>query len=158
MTLEFAWRWLSDNSDALGVVVALVASILAFAGLWLGARALRRQSRTQDIATYLDVRHRLAEAVRRVRQASVSGPADVELGELLDLLEAICGLYKSRRLDRATRNALSGDLVGAIHAIDATAADKDRMAKALGPTSIFIALKWFHWKHQAEIARRAAAS
>lgn len=150
-TLEFAWRWLSDNSDALGVVVALVASMLAFAGLWLGARALHRLSRAQDIATYLDVRHRLAEAVRAMRQA---GSADVEL---LDLLETICGLYKSRRLDRAIRGALRGDLIDAIHAIDATASAKDGMTKALGPASPFVALRWFHRKYQAEIARRAAA-
>jgi hypothetical protein len=153
-TLEFAWRWLSDNSDTLGVVVALVASLLAFAGLWLGARALRRQARAQDIATYLDIRHRLVEAVRAMRQA---GPANVELGDLLDLLETICGLHKSRHLDRATHNALQGDLVGAFHAIEVTASAKDGMTKALSPTSPFVALKWFHRKHQAEIARRAVA-
>ncbi len=153
-TLEFAWRWLSDNSDALGVLVALVASVLAFAGLWLAARALRRQAGAQDIATYLDIRHRLAEAVRAVRRA---GSTDAELGELLDLLEAICGLHKSRRLDRATRNALKGDLVGAIHAIEVTASAKERMSAALSPASPFVALKWFHRKHQAEIARRAVA-
>lgn len=156
-TVEFTWRFLSDNSDALGVLIALVASLLAFAGLWLSAAALRRQSRSLDAATYLDIRHRIAEASRRLREAAASGPAEVELVELLALLEGVCLLYRRKGLSKAIRSAVKGELLGAIHVIDATAAVKDRLAKLLGPASTFVALMWFREAHLAEIARYAAA-
>lgn len=156
-TYEFAWRYLSDNSDTLGVLVALAASLLAFAGLCVSARALGQQSRALDIAAYLDIRHRLADALRRAREAPASEIADVEWRELFNLLEGISGLYKSNRLGRATGGAVKKELIGAIHAVESAAVAKDRMAKALSPASPFAALKWFHGKYQAEIARYASA-
>ncbi len=156
-TLEFAWRYLSDNSDTLGVLVALAASLLAFAGLWMSARALRRQSRALDTAAYLDIRHRLTQALRSAREAPSSEKTDLEWIEILSFLEAISGLYRRKHLGRAAADAVKGELVGAIHAIESVAAAKDRMTKALSPASPFVALKWFHRKYQAEIARYAAA-
>jgi hypothetical protein len=156
-TFEFTWRFLSDNSDTLGILVALVASLLAFAGLWVSAGALRRQSRSLDAATYLDIRHRIAGALRSLRAAVASGPAEVELIELLTLLDGVCGLYRRKGLSKAIRGAVKGELISALHVIDATAVVKDRMAKIPGSASAFVALTWFREAHKAEIARFVAA-
>lgn len=156
-TVEFTWRFLSDNSDTLGVLVALVASLLAFAGLWLSAAALRRQSRSLDAATYLDIRHRIAEALRHLREAAALGSAEVELTELLTLLDGVCGLYRRKDLSKAICGTVKGELISALHVIDANATMKDRLAKLLGPASAFVALTWFREAHRAEIARYAAA-
>jgi len=155
--LEFAWRWLSDNSDTLGVLVALAASLLAFLGLVVSARALRQQSRALDAGAYLDISRRLAEALRKVAGVPASAPPAQEWAELLNLLEGTSELYRRGRLGRAVRMAVKGELFGALHRIDMDPARKEWLAKALAPTSTFAALKWFHRKHQVEIARYAAA-
>jgi len=118
---------------------------------------MRRQSRALDTAAYLDIRHRLAESLRRVREASAPETADLEWIELVNLLEGISGLYMDKRLGGVAAPAVKSELIGAIHAIESAAVAKDRMAKALSPASPFAALKWFRGKYQAEIARYASA-
>ncbi|HTZ77623.1 MAG TPA: hypothetical protein VMC10_06940 [Stellaceae bacterium] len=155
--LEFAWRWLIDNSDALAVLVALAAALLAFLGLVVSARALRQQSRALDAGAYLDISRRLGEALRKVRADVPTAQAELHWVELLNLLEGTSALYRRGRLGRAVRTAVKGELFGALYAIDANASTRERLAKALAPAATFAALRWFLRRYQAEIARYVAA-
>ena len=80
------------------LVVAIVALI------WTGY-SHRRQAQSADFSSYLQLTERYADAWRKFRCANDDN-RNFEFGEVLNLIESTCHLYKSGAIRGATREMI----------------------------------------------------
>ena len=72
--------------------------------IWTG-HSHRRQAQSADFSSYLQLTERYADAWRKFRCANDDN-RDFEFGEVLNLIEGTCHLYKSRAIRGATREMI----------------------------------------------------
>lgn len=82
-----------------GLLVAAIATLF-----WTGL-SHRRQAQSSDFGSYLQLTERYSDAWRRFRSAEDEN-RDFEFGELLNLIEGTCHLYKSDAIQGATREMI----------------------------------------------------
>ena len=66
----------------------------------------RRQAQSSDFGSYLRLTERYSDAWRKFRCATTPENRDYEFGEILNLIEGTCHLYKSGAIRGATREMI----------------------------------------------------
>ena len=96
-----------DFFDAVSVGEWINAGLLAaaIATLFWTGLSHRRQAQSSDFGSYLQLTERYSDAWRKFRCATPEN-RDYEFGEILNLIEATCHLYKSGAIRGATREMI----------------------------------------------------
>ena len=96
-----------DFFDVVSVGEWITAGLLAtaIATLFWTGLSHRRQAQSSDFGSYLQLTERYSDAWRKFRCATDKNK-DFEFGELLNLIEGTCHLYKSGAIQGATREMI----------------------------------------------------
>ena len=150
------WEALStSNVCSLAVIVGIVSSLAALIGLALSARAMARQARVFDAASYFDAADRVAEAQRRINVATTREQRKFETNELFNVLEGLAHLRLYHRYERSTRDMVRLLLIAALASVETLPEAKAQFAEAASSADTFCAIKRFQRKYRDAINAQA---
>lgn len=143
---------ISANRDSLAVLAGIVSSLAALIALAITARAMVRQARSMDAASYLDFVDRITSALRKISAAAPENQ-EFEANELFNLLEGLAQLYLRRRFGRLTRRMVRQLLIEALAFVETSQVLEAPLARAMSSPTMFSALETFQRKHRDTISR-----